>query len=231
MATKSITPQTRNVTAAFRAATDTDRADGLSWYNRARELAEELDPTNVERAAAVIAVLSPRLPWDKNAELARLAYETARLFGLNDVDIDPRYANTPDTLVSFLPCLRGNARKAFCILAGELPDDVVSGPKVRAFWHQIAHPDSALAVVVDRHAIDVALGRVTDDATRGKVLGRKGAYDDVATCYVRAAKILAAEFDIPNLTPSQVQAVTWVYWRRTRAGRKGAQGTLELAGQ
>jgi hypothetical protein len=144
-------------------------------------------------------------------ELARLAYRIHR---------QDRGRTTAEKLVVDYawPGLKGNAIKALLILQGADPDEVVKGPKVRAFWHTIADPSNAEAVVIDRHAFDVAVGRVMDDRTRGAVLGRKGAYDAFATVYRRAAKSINARTKSTwPWTPAEVQAVTWTYWRRERA--------------
>jgi len=182
----------RNITATYRAALDSERVEGRSWYATARKVAESLDPENPARAAAVIAVLSPRLNWDKNVEAAVDVYH----------GVHPKV-------------LGANAAKAKRIMFGENPDDVVSGPKVRAFWHAIVNPDDPRAIVIDRHAFDVAAGTVLDDEQRGKVLGRKGAYDDVCKLYVRAARILSRELG-HEISAVEVQATTWVAWRRMK---------------
>lgn len=184
---------TRNITRVFRETTTDDRLSGLSWYATAREVAATLDPANPARGAAVLAVLSPRLSWRKNVEAAADAYAGRRIRTLGR-----------------------NADKARELLAGSDPDDVVSGPKTRAFWRTIVDPTDPRTVVVDRHAIDVAAGRVLDDATRGRVLGRKGAYDAVADAYRRAARIVSRETG-QDWSPAAVQAATWVYWRREHA--------------
>jgi hypothetical protein len=181
----------KHITATYRAALTEERVEGKSWYATAREVAVSLDPKDPVRAAAVIAVLSPRLSWEKNVQAAQNVYQ----------GIAPRV-------------LGANAAKAQRIFNGENPDDVVSGPKVRAFWHAIVNPEDPRAIVIDRHAFDVAAGTVLDDEQRGKVLGRKGAYDDVCRLYVRAAQILSREYGA--LSPVEVQATTWVSWRRMK---------------
>lgn len=225
-------PLTRNITATFRAATDGDRAVGYGWYARARDLAVKLAhfqllesegrdyavadfEREVERAAGVIAALSPRLAWRKNVEYAQLAY-------MQWVDIQKWRDNPPDGDVAaaffagMIPTLNANARKAFRILNGESPEDVLGGPKVRAFYFTIVNPADPRGVVVDRHAIDITFGQVLNDQARGLALGRKGAYDKVAELYRRAARIISAELG-EVWTPAQVQATTWTYWRRERA--------------
>jgi hypothetical protein len=179
-------PTMPNIIKIYNAATEDHIREGLSWYRDAHALASELDPSDPDRAAGVIAALSPRESWTRNVYLATLLYE--RNGDLQD-----------GTLTS-------NLDKARRIFNGEAPLDVLGGDKVRAFYTLISDPDNADAVCVDRHAFDVAVGRKTDDKTR-QALGRKGAYDRFARAYRRAAEVL-------GVTPAQVQAVTWVAWRQ-----------------
>jgi hypothetical protein len=141
----------------------------------------------------VIAVLSPLLSWPRNVAEARNLY-----------------SGQP------VRTLRSNAHKARRILAGVDPEHIVSGPKVRAFWKTIADPAEPSAVVIDRHAIDIAAGRVLGDKLRSTHLRRAGAYDEVAEKYRRAARRLSVELGM-RVTPAQVQATTWIYWRREHA--------------
>lgn len=213
--------RTRNVTKIFRQASPEDIAAGRDWYARASRLARELADSlpadhvhhgDVSRAAAVIAVLSPITSWPQNVRNARRAYGVASFARPWSATSD-----VVEDIAAELPTLKRNARKAALLLATSEPtDEIVKGPKVRAFWHTIANPSDPRGVVIDRHAIDVALGVVTDDATRGRALGRRGAYDEVAQTYVRAARILSRDLG-EVITPAEVQAVTWTTWRRTRA--------------
>jgi hypothetical protein len=196
MRTRDRVRLSKHIVATYEAATPAERAEGRSWYPTARKVAESLDPDNPSRAAAVIAVLSPRVRWERNIRLAGDAYA-----GLA------------------LACLKSSADKAERILSGESPDSVVSGPKTRAFWHAIVNPSDARAIVIDRHAIDVAFGETMDNERRGKLLGRKGAYDDIAQRYTFAAEILSEQFNT-ELTAVEVQATTWVTWKRLKKGFK-----------
>lgn len=223
----TVRTMTRNVVRVFLTATPEEIADGIEWYERALAEAVHLAKLingggpksvednewwdgEVEKAAAVLAVLSPRLSWPKNVELARLAYAgwSNVLAGLDSVE----------RIVETWPGLKINAKKAFMILDNITPDDVVSGPKVRAFWHTIVDPSDPRAVVVDRHAFDVAVNKVMTDETRGRFLGLKGTYDLVSKAYIDAAReINKLGIAGREITPAGVQAVTWTMWRRTRA--------------
>jgi len=181
-----------NIVATYNLSSADDKAEGNGWYTVAHDFAKSLDPENPRRAAAILAVLSPRLSWTRNIEAALDVYAGRW----------PKVLNT-------------NARKAFRIRGGADPEEVVKGPKVRAFWHAIVDPSNPRAIVVDRHAIDVAAGQVLTDNQRGVLLGRKGAYDKVCSMYVAAAKALSVAYRT-EITPVEVQATTWVAWRKAK---------------
>lgn len=182
-------PSAVNIIDVYRLATVAELVEGREWYPTAHALAVELDPSNPRRGAGVIAVLSPQLSWKWNVVRAREAYATGKGAG----------------------CLGKD--KATRILAGEDADSVVGGKKVRAFFECIADP-AAKTVCIDRHAFDIAVGRVTNDKSRN-ALTRKGVYESFAEAYVRAAEMLSAESGL-DITPAEVQAITWTVWRRLK---------------
>jgi hypothetical protein len=187
---------TRNITRVFREASQEDLEAGARWYGEANELARELDPQDPRRAAAVLAVLSPQVSWPRNVAMAREVYATGATRGLG-----------------------ANIAKALRLIAGEDPEIVVKGLKVTAFWLSICDPVDARAVVIDRHAFDIAYGRVTDDKTREEFLRIKGNYAKIVRMYESAARIVTrdrVEFG-EVWTGTEVQAATWVAWRRTKA--------------
>lgn len=235
-------PLTRNITRIFREATDMDRATGHGWYERARILAVKLAQENsdlpaspvtfdgrqmrkqeIRRAAGVIAALSPRLAWRKNVEYAQMSYMVYNdILKWRDNPISGQVAESH--FAGMIPTLNTNARKAFRILNGEDPADVLGGPKVTAFYWTIVRPWSSESVVIDRHAIDIAYGKVMTDATRPTLKGKT--YAEVADLYRRAAKIISRELD-EIWTPAQVQATTWTYWRRERAAAYHGEGPTQ----
>jgi hypothetical protein len=176
---------TRRIVRLFEQATDDELAYGLSWYARAHELAAGLAAEHhmtVSDVAAVIAALSPRSDWPQNIARARQLLAEGDTYGL--------------TL---------GRNKARAIVAGADPASVLGGPKIQAFWRNIADPLNSTAVTVDSHAYDAAAGMVTCDRAR-KALDRKGEYDRIADIYRSAARHL-------GVAPHVVQSVVWVVWR------------------
>lgn len=96
-----------------------------------------------------------------------------------------------------------NVSKALRILAGDL--SVLSGPKVVSFAECISNPWFSRAVCVDVHAYSIAVGkRLTTEQVPS--LGR-ARYDAIAGSYRQVA-------DTCDLLPHQVQAITWLAWKR-----------------
>lgn len=177
-------PFTRRILSVYRAATDDDIREGMSWYDDARSFAESLD-TDVSRAAGVIAAVSPMLSWPRNKTVARAIYNGQRE-GL---------------------CLSRNVAAAARIIDGEHPLDVLNGPKVRAFYMAIMGEGES--VTLDRHAIDIAVGRTLSDSERSMYAGARNRRV-IHAAYVNAAHRA-------GISPAAMQAITWVTWRKTRA--------------
>jgi hypothetical protein len=167
-------------------ATAKDLADGLAWYDRARRMAESMADESglpVAHCAGVIAALSPRVQWAENVKSARRMIEAA-----SRGEAEPR---TNGTL--------SNRAKAWRIAKGEHPDDVLSGPKVRAFYANIMGDTDA--VTVDVWAARAAEGR---DWPHAPVRRR---YRLLAESYRRAGKR-------HGMTGRDVQAAVWTVYRR-----------------
>lgn len=103
-----------------------------------------------------------------------------------------------------------NLAKVAKIMAGADPEDVLPmHAKTGNFFRCIVDPDDQEAVCIDRHAHDVAVGRPYGDADRG--LSAKGRYAVLSLAYRNAAAKL-------GITPSELQATTWVVWTEHLAG-------------
>lgn len=170
-----------NIMRAYRAATDAERAEGMSWYNDAHNLALELSPTDVWRGAGVIAALSPLKKWELNVRLARNAFATGIATGN----------------------IGSHNRIAQMILDGAHPLDVMRGDKTRAFTAAIADPSTSVIATIDRHAHDVAMGAVHTDADRkiGKRIFRA-----MSDAYVECAEYL--DIGVPQI--QAIVWVVWI---------------------
>lgn len=188
-------PSVKNILACYNRATGETLREGLSWYLDAHNFARTVGGGrghHIERNAGIIAALSPMNEWENNKNKAM------RLISLRGrVVIGPNNSNGIG--------LSSNVRKAIDIYNGGEPLDILGGNKVRAFYRTILEPTGDIDPVIDRHAFDIAVGRVTNDKARG-ILDRKGVYDEFAHAYREAAKVA-------GIGSAQMQAVTWVQWR------------------
>jgi hypothetical protein len=159
--------------------------EGVDWYRHAHTLARVLAGRNGVTVEQAAGVLAALSP---------------QLCWPRNVDYAEQFLATGDA-----PVLGRSKRAAARILDGQEPSSVLSGPKVRAFFANISDPDHSDAVTIDRHAHDVAMGQRFGEKRR-PLLERKGGYDLFAEAFRLAAATV-------GLTPSAVQAVTWLAWR------------------
>jgi hypothetical protein len=183
-----------NILTVLDRASDDDRAEGMSWYDDAHRFAAALDP-NVSRAAGIIAALSPLNGWNNNKRKAIQFYDQNGIIKWNGKSNGIGLSNS--------------VVKAERIYRGENPLEVMGSPralKTRAFYSTIDNPRGDHDPVIDRHAFDIAMGAVTNNKTRA-MLSRKGEYTRFAKAYRQAA------ID-SGIDPAQLQAITWITWRR-----------------
>ena len=207
-----------------------DRAGALfamGWYRRARQWADALADVYglpAETVIGVVAALSPLNGWESQLQWtprilrawSKRAVECAELvaefeaLGGRGVDIADRIDalqssdDAPDWLPG--PGLGTNKRKAARILCGENPLDVLSGPKVCAFFRNIMGDENA--VCVDRHAWAIAHGGALVTLTPKRYLETADAFREASVALREAYPALA-----DSLTPAGVQALTWAWWR------------------
>lgn len=170
----------RNIVDAYNYATPDQLQRGNNWYAVARDVALAISG-DVVKGAGVIAAMSARTEWNDNVNRARRAFDTGTPTGHTQVIL----------------------AKAARIMDGEDPATVLPMElKTGNFYRCIVDPDTEDAVVIDRHAHDVAIGeRWGDSVNRG--LSSKKRYAVLAHAYREAARVVGN-------TPARVQAVTWV---------------------
>jgi len=187
-----------NIIKKFREASPETVESGTHWYERAQEEAVRVGSGNMRKGAGVIAALSPLTLFDRNVAQAHTLRMTGKI---------------PDALIP------ANVVKAKRIMAGEDPDDVLGGHKVRSFFENIHDPSNTEPVTIDRHAHDIALGHPFvgmggadprgDGDKMSPDLGLRsyGRYHH----FVHAYKMASQQLDIK--VPNQTQAITWATHR------------------
>jgi len=194
---------TRHIASILGLASQADLQAGIEWYARAERLGHRLATAyccTFEQAVGVIAALSPNNRWLRNCADAESMIKAWA------VGVDPETVKV---------CTYGAMRsKAAQILALASPDretitGILNGRKITAFFLSITGaPD---AVCVDGHAYAIWVGERIP-TTQTPSIGVK-LYADIARAYVLVAKRSASVCG-EQLTPAQVQAVTWVTYRR-----------------
>ena len=197
---------TRNISGMLQLASQADILSGIEWYARAlrfaRMLVQTYQPLTLGQAVGVIAALSPNNKWTRNCVDAE-AMIKAWHYGADPLSVK---------VCTFNP----NKAKVAAILALSADDletdtiaEILNGRKVVAFYRSImGDPD---AVCVDGHAYAVWIGERIP-TTQTPSIGVK-LYADIARAYQLVAK---RSFNLCGVTLSatQVQAVTWVTYRR-----------------
>lgn len=189
----------KHIAAILKQATQAQIASGKAWYSAAYAFAESLAAKhniNVLTAAGVIAALSPNNKWSRNLIDSE---------ALIDAHLNGREL---PKVCTFTP----NKNKAVAIL--DAVADVVTisailaGQKIIAFFRSIVNLDG---VCIDGHAYAIWVGKRIP-VTQTPDLRRKGLFDRIQAHYRAIAKRSLAICG-QSLTPTEVQAVTWVTYR------------------
>ena len=161
--------------------------DGLNWYPEANEFAQILsNKFNVEliKVCGIIGALSPLKSWDENKRIAESFLSTGKSY---------------HTKVMTKKCndiLNSNGTI-------EEITEILKGNKITSFFLNI-YDQNYNGVTIDRHAICLAVGEVLNDDSLQLSLNQ---YNFFVNCYRISAQKLGVQ-------PHQVQAVTWVEWRK-----------------
>ena len=196
---------TRNILAVFALATAGELQEGREWYHRANRVSAEIASAHgisLETAAGVIAALSPNNRWERNIVDAENIIRAYSIGGADEAQ-------------NVKVCTYGEMKdKAIAIL--EAPhhlhhEDILNGRKITAFYLCIIGCKDSCCI--DGHAYSIWFG---DRLTMKQVpnIGKK-LYAEICSDYVEAAAILRGTGSrFSDLTAYEVQAITWVTWRR-----------------
>lgn len=170
--------------------------DGLNWYQIAHDFAVTLAVrygTTTDRAAGIIAALSPQTSWESNKATAEM---TCKALSEGRIPTGREHGQT-----------QANAGKAIAIWDGVDVMDVLdanggkSGHKVRSFYKCIANPTDPEPVCIDRHAIKAW---ATDADTWVHITPNR--YARLKRDYQTGAASL-------GVLPMQFQALCWIAQR------------------
>lgn len=195
----SIPYMTSNIRALWNSLTREEREEGRWWYPRQTNQLCDIARVNgqlTRTALATAAIFSPGVRW----EIA--VRETENFLRALMLGEDPfksvskaiRRANVKRALLALEPAFRF-----------ELPRARASrGKKTQAFYDALC--GSTGAVVVDRHTLAIALGRVATHAEAHALGNYAKPYDSVVLAYELVT--LPRPYDVRSL-----QAATWLKWR------------------
>lgn len=190
-----------NVVASYDASTESERAQGMRWYADAGTLAKAIAHGDQTKGAGVLAAYSPQTAWPVNMFNAAKAIELNRALGPGDGMITHAMQNNAQEALDGVPIDKNYGRN--------------SAPKIRDFAKLIENggdsPDDQLGrVVIDRHAMSVAMGTRLEKKEADKApIGTNRYYQHVADTY-RLAALEVSKRGTP-ITPHQIQAVTWLH--------------------
>ena len=204
-----LSPNAGHIIAKFALATTEEVVSGQQWYKSAHEIAARLARNNsitVEKAAGVIAALSPNNKWERNCLDAEHLIQ-AFIHGNED---DAR-----EVSVCTYSAMK---EKAIRILnLGNSTDEwehsievstILNGPKIIEFFNCIMQRKD---VCIDGHAYSIWFGeRMTMKQVPniGKRLRER-----IKSDYLDATNWINEEMQT-NYLPSDIQAIVWVCHRR-----------------
>lgn len=200
-----------NVVKAYHETTPDEKSLGDRWYADAHHVAKAISGGDAAKGAGVLSAYSMRTNWPVNMFNASRAFQG-----------DPPGPGSGAMTVHQKPAME--------IIAGKHWSQALNGPKTRAFAHLIEHGgdtpederNNTHKVVIDRHAMSVAMGRRISD-TDDAPLGQPQHYEHVAKAYRVAAHVLSQHYG-RKISPHQVQAATWLGQIRKNQAEDAAGG-------
>ena len=187
-------------------ASQADISSGLHWYQRAYDLAVKFihayEGLTMGQAVGVIAALSPNNKWERNCINAEAMIKTWSIGG--------------DYNMIKVCTFNRNKQKAIDILSLDMESvdteaipKILNGQKVVAFYRSIMGDKSS--VCVDGHAYAIFIGERVPVTKTPSITPKL--FETIQRAYQLVAK-RSADLCGVELSPIQVQAVTWVTYRR-----------------
>ena len=196
---------TDSIIATYFQSNILDRQTGAEWYHNAYEVCVTLGEKygfNPNTVAGVIAALSPNNKWDRNVEDA----ETMLRAYCYDLPWDSvkvcSYSANKDKAISIIELM---------LDSDDLITKVLRGNKTIAFYHCIAKDGNSDTPCIDGHAYNVWNGSVTNLKEVPAMSDKTFAM--IQDAYRDAAKLISSVTE-KYYSAAQIQAITWVAYRR-----------------
>ena len=185
-----------------------DRQIGMDWYSNAHGIVKRIAADygfSPEQIAGAMAALSPNNKWERNCVDCENLAKAIR------AELDPFEVK--------VCTFKKNKAKAISILLGDLDSDaickVLNGQKVIAFYLNILHNGNTESPCIDGHAFNIWAGTVSGLKEVPSISPK--AFKNIQQDYCRAAEI-ASGVTGETISAGQIQAITWVAYRRIHKG-------------
>ena len=192
-----------NILATFYAATPVDIQEGTVWYTNAHEICKGLSDKYklpLSTVVGVVSALSPNNKWHRNildAENLIRAY----CMGFDYPKVCT-FGGNKDKAVTILECEIDSSENICAILKGN---------KTIAFFRGILTNGQCDEITVDGHAFNIWRGLYTSLNDVPAISNKL--YRQVSDAYRDAAVAISNQTQ-SDWSASQIQAITWVCWRR-----------------
>ena len=188
---------TKNIIAIYKLAKPSEIKHGLTWYVNAnsdcKEIAEKLElPLHI--VIGVVSALSPNNKWERNV--------------INAEDLCTAFINGQDMDSVKVSTYHKMKEKAWSILQS-MPSydetiEILNGKKIVSFFRNISGDETD--ITIDGHARNIYYNDKQGLTTPNTNI-KKNEYKDIQKAYARASKKL-------GIKAYELQAITWVAWRR-----------------
>ena len=193
----------KNILAMYMQATPVDTQEGTVWYNNAHSICQGLsDKYNLplSTVVGVVSALSPNNKWDRNILDAE---QTIKAYCMGfDYPKVCTFGGNKDKAITILECEIDSSENICAILKGN---------KTIAFFRGIYTDGQCDEITVDGHAFNIWRGLYTSLNEVPAISDKL--YKTVSDAY-REAAVTINNLEGTNYSAAQMQAITWVAWRR-----------------
>jgi len=194
--------QVINILAIYNQASENEVTNGKNWYKDANELtrlmAVKYELTHIQ-TAGIIASLSPGTNWNQNIIDANHLCSYLKMGQSIDNIVVTTYNQNKFKAVKIYFTTQITENECFKLILGASK----KVNKTSSFFLNILHPDCSDCVTIDRHSFRVNLG-LTE---LPQIALTEKRYRIMAEAYKKTAKKI-------NLNPIELQAITWLTFRR-----------------